>query len=102
DVADGGDLDLVDLRRVDGERTLDADAERLLSHRERLARACTLPLDDDALEDLRAAPRALDHLEVHAHGVAGLEGGEGAQLAGFELGDRVHRKVLSSTLARPR
>ena len=37
-VTAGGDLDLLDLRRVDRERALDADAERLLAHREGLTR----------------------------------------------------------------
>ena len=55
DVAAGGDLDLLDLRRVHGERALDADAERLLADGERLAGAVALALDDDALEDLGAA-----------------------------------------------
>ena len=45
DVADRGDLDLLDLRRVHRERPLDADAERLLAHGERLARARALALD---------------------------------------------------------
>src|SRR4051812_36571201 len=39
DVADRGDLDLVDLRRVHGERALHPHPEGLLAHRERLARA---------------------------------------------------------------
>src|SRR5689334_23563959 len=51
-VTDLDDLDLLDLRRVQRERPLDADAERLLADRERLARAGALALDDDALEDL--------------------------------------------------
>ena len=55
------------------ERPLDADAERLLAHGERLAHPGALALDDDALEDLDAAALALDHLEVDAHGVSGLE-----------------------------
>ena len=56
-----------------GERPLDADAERLLAHGEGLAHARALALDDDALEDLDTAALALDHLEVHADGVARLE-----------------------------
>ena len=65
----------LDLRRVHGERALDADAEGLLADGEGLAHALALALDDDALEDLGAAARALDHLEVDADAVAGLEGG---------------------------
>ena len=73
DVADRLHLDLLDLRRVHGERPLDPDAERLLADGERLAHAGALALDDDALEDLDAAALTLDHLEVDANGVARLE-----------------------------
>jgi len=73
DVADRLHLDLLDLRRVERERALDADAERLLADGERLPHACTLALDHDALEDLDAAALSLDHLEVDADGVSGLE-----------------------------
>src|ERR1700685_1997700 len=48
-VADGAHLDLVDLRRMERERALDADAERVLPHREGLTRAGALSLDDDPL-----------------------------------------------------
>ena len=69
-VAARGDLDSLDLRRVQRERSLDADAEGLLAHGERLARAVALALDRDALEDLGAPAGALDHEEVHAQAVA--------------------------------
>ena len=72
----GGDLELLDLRRVQRERPLDADAEGLLADGEGLARARALALEDDALEDLGAAAVALDHLEVDAHAVARGEGGK--------------------------
>ena len=75
DVAAGGDLELLDLGRVQRERPLDPDAERLLADGEGLARAAALALDHDALEDLGAAAVALDDLEVHAHAVAGGEPG---------------------------
>jgi hypothetical protein len=58
---------------VERERPLDTDTERLLADGERLANAGPLALDDDALEDLDAAALTLDHLEVDAHRVAGLE-----------------------------
>jgi hypothetical protein len=58
---------------VEREGSLDADAERLLADGERLAHACALALDDDALEDLDATALAFDDLEVHAHGIAGFE-----------------------------
>ena len=45
DVAAGGDLDLLDLRRVHRERALHADAEGLLADREGLAHALALALD---------------------------------------------------------
>jgi hypothetical protein len=61
------------------------DPERLLAHGERLPHAGALALDDDALEDLDAAALSLDHLEVHPHGVAGLEDRQvGSQLALLE------------------
>ena len=84
DVAAGGDLDLLDLRRVHRERALDADAEGLLADREGLAHAFALALDHHALEDLRAAPRALDDLEVDLDAVPGLEAGDAAQLRALE------------------
>jgi hypothetical protein len=70
---------------VERERPLDTDAERLLADRERLTHARALALDDDALEDLDAAALSLDHLEVDANRVAGLELGQvRPQLALFE------------------
>jgi hypothetical protein len=64
----------------------------------------TLALDDDALEDLRAATRALDDLEVDANAVAGLEVGLRAELFTLELldygghqrGARTGRKTRTS------
>ncbi len=70
---------------MERERSLDADAERLLADGERLANAGPLALDDDALEDLDSAALPLDHLEVDAHGVAGLEPRQvGSQLSLLE------------------
>src|SRR3954451_16053350 len=90
-VAAGRDLDALDLRRVQRERALHADAEGLLAHREGLAHALALALDDNALEDLRASARALDDLEVHLQAVAGLETGDAAQLCALEgIDDRAH------------
>ena len=86
-VTAGGDLDALDLRRVHGERALHADAEGLLADREGLAHPLALALDDDALEDLGAAARALDDLEVDADAVAGLEGGDAAELRALEAVD---------------
>src|SRR6476646_7014236 len=101
DVADRGDLDLLDLRRVERERPLDADAERLLAHRERLARAGSLPLEHDPLEDLHPPASALDDLEVHAHGVARLEARHVAQLSALEvLDDVAHGKRAGRPTAK--
>src|SRR5205085_11460791 len=47
DVTAGDDLDLVDHRRVHGERALDTGAEADLADGERLANPATLPADDD-------------------------------------------------------
>ena len=79
---------------MERERPLDPDAEGLLAHRERLARAGALPLDDDALEDLHAPALSLDDLEVDAHGVPRLELGDAlAQLSALEcLDDLAHKK----------
>jgi hypothetical protein len=68
-----GDFQLLDLRGVQGEGSLDPDSEGLLTDRERLPGAASLALDDDSLEDLGALPVSLDHLEVHAHAVASAE-----------------------------
>src|SRR6185503_1996020 len=101
DVADRGDLDLLDLRRVERERPLDADAERLLAHGERLARAGSLPLEHDPLEDLHPPASALDDLEVHAHGIARLEARHVAQLSALEvLDDVAHRKRAGRPTAK--
>ena len=83
-VAARGELDALDLRRVHREHALHADAEGLLAHGERLARAVALALDHDALEDLHAAARALDHLEVHLDAVARREVGNAAQLRALD------------------
>src|SRR5262249_21738269 len=81
---DGLHLDLVDLRRVQRERALDAHPERVLADGERLADARPLPLQDDALEDLDPLARALDDAELHANGVARLATGDLTHLAGLD------------------
>src|SRR4051812_6730428 len=87
DVTAGRDLDLLDLRRVQRERALDADAEGLLAHGEGLADPLALALDDHALEDLRTTPRALDDLEMDLDAIPGLEAGDAAQLSALERVD---------------
>ena len=92
-VAAAGHLDLLDLRRMQRERALHADAEGLLADGERLAGAAALALDHDALEDLGPAARALDDLEVDAHAVARLEGGHAAQLGALDaVDDAAHER----------
>src|SRR5215207_605243 len=86
-VAASGDLDALDLGRVQGERALDTDAEGLLADGEGLAHPLALALEDDALEDLRTAARTLDHLEVDADPVAGLKSGHPAELRALEVVD---------------
>src|SRR4051794_40260918 len=87
DVAAGGDLDPLDLRRVQRERALDADAEGLLAHGEGLADALALALDDHALEDLGPPAGALDDLEVDLHAVTGGEAGNAAELRALQCVD---------------
>jgi len=69
------------------ERALDSDSERLLAHREGLAYARALALDDDPLEDLGSPAGPLDHLEVHADPVAGLEDGHSPELGTLDAFD---------------
>ena len=96
-VSAGGDLEFLDLRRVQRERPLDADAEGLLADRERLARARALALEDDALEDLGAAAVALDHLEVDAHAIARVEAGKTLpQLAPLDAVDHAAHRFLAT------
>src|SRR3954452_18385398 len=103
DVAAGGDLDLLDLRRVHGERALHADAERLLADGERLAHAVALALDHHALEDLRTATRALDDLEVDADAVARVEAGNPPQLGALKgVDDGAHGKEKGAEIGSAR
>src|SRR4051794_28604526 len=74
DIAHAVELDLADDRRVHRERALDADAEAHLADGEGLAHARALAADHDALEDLQALARALDHAHVDLDGVARVEG----------------------------
>src|SRR5207237_5707910 len=61
--------------------------------------ALSLPLDADAFEYLDAAAGALDHLEMHADGVAGLELGHLAALAVLDVLDHGHGSSSSSSEA---
>jgi hypothetical protein len=61
-----------------------------------------LTLDDDALEDLRAAASALGDLEVDPDAIPGLEGRDAAQLCALEVvdhgahGQRRRARVVAS------
>ena len=103
DVAAAGDLDPLDLRRVDRERPLDADAERLLADGERLADAGALALEHRALEHLRTAAGALDDLEVDLDAVPRVEVGDAfAQLLALEiLDDLAHGNKRARGPQRP-
>src|SRR4051794_1286781 len=92
DVAAGDDLDPLDDRGVHREGALHSDAEADLADGEGLADPTALAPDHDALEDLDAGAVALDHADVHLHGVAGTELGDvGAQRVGVECVQGVHR-----------
>ena len=86
-------LDALDLRRVHREHALDADPEGLLAHGEGLTRAVALALDHDPLEDLDAAARPLDHLEVDAHAVARREARNAAQLRALDVCDDAAHEI---------
>ena len=58
---------------MDRERPLDADAERDLADRERLAQSSVLAADHHALEHLYPLATPLHHPDVHLHGVAWAE-----------------------------
>src|ERR1700694_3267997 len=91
-IAAGGDVDVVDVRRVDGERPLDANAVAFLADGEGLTDAPALPANDDTLEDLDAFLGTLDHLDMHINGVAGAEGRDVvAQRRLVDEVQRVHR-----------
>src|ERR671911_1329461 len=92
DVAASHALDLVDHRCMQWKGALDADAEAHLADGERLTYTRALAADHDALEDLDAAPAALDDLDVDLEGVAGTERGNVvAQAGGVDGVQGVHR-----------
>ena len=87
DVTASGDLDLLDLRRMQRERALDAYSKGVLADGEGLARPVALALDHDTLEDLGAAASALDHLEVDTQAVASVELRNSAELCALQAFD---------------
>src|SRR3954451_8596695 len=72
-VTAGHPLDVVDDRRVHGERPLDAYPEADLADREGLAHPAALAADDNALEDLDPLAVALANPHVDLDGVTGTE-----------------------------
>src|SRR5690606_2657009 len=100
-VTAGDDLDVVDDRAVQGERTLDPHAEADLANRERLAHTATLATDHDALEHLHTLAVALDHVDVDLDGVAGAEVGDVvAKARGVNGVQGVHRVLLAFATGR--
>jgi hypothetical protein len=100
-VADRADLDLLDLRRVDREHVRSTptpnDCLRTVnvSRTPAPCRLITIP----SKTCTRGA--ALDHLEVHAHGVARLEARHVAQLGALEvLDDVAHGKRAGRPTAK--
>src|ERR1700720_389116 len=67
------DGDLADGRAVGLEHALDTLAVRDLAHRERGVESAVTARDHDALVRLHTLTVAFHHLDLHHHGVAGLE-----------------------------
>src|ERR1700719_3204426 len=72
-VAAALDGDLADGRAVGLEHALDALAVRDLAHRERGVESAVAARDHDPLVRLHTLTVAFHHLDLHHHGVAGLE-----------------------------
>lgn len=67
------DLNLLQVRGVYREGTLNTDTEGNLADRERLTDAVTLTTNDEASEDLGTGNRTLDNLDVYVEGIARTE-----------------------------
>src|SRR5439155_22027067 len=102
DLGGAQDLDRVDDRRVEGEDTLDALAERDLPDRERRARAAPVHADHHALEHLDALLVALAHLDVNFHGVTRLDRRAFRQLPTLDGLYRSHFYSFSAGSPAPR
>src|SRR5438067_10632426 len=87
------DLDLLETRRVDEERALDADAARDPTDGDLLIESSAADPEDGALVVLEPFAVAFDHAHGQAHGVPGPDLGEvGLELVGGKrLQDVVHR-----------
>lgn len=73
DLAAADDLDLLDLRRVNREGTLDTHTEADLADGEGLTVRSTMTAGDDALEHLGTLASTLDDLVVDLDGIADVE-----------------------------
>lgn len=90
------DLELGDLRGVNREGTLDADAIGDLADREGLARTGTLETDDVALEDLDALAITLLDAVVHLDVVADQDARHVlADLLTLDCADVIHDRFLT-------
>src|SRR5438309_11243346 len=87
------ELDLLDARRVDHERALDADAARDPADGDLLIDAAVAHAEHGALEVLKALAVPFDDPHADAHGVSGPDLGEiGLQLlSGKRVQEVVHR-----------
>src|SRR6478735_1772181 len=91
DVAEGDQLDVVDVRGMHRKGALDADAEADLADREGLADAATLSPNDVTGEHLDPGAGALDDLHVHLDRVTGPEVRDvGPQRGGIQRVKGVH------------
>ena len=61
---------------MNGEGTLNTNAEGNLTDGEGLPNACTLAANDEALEDLDTVGLTFNDLNVNVQGVTGAEGGD--------------------------
>ena len=103
DVAQRGDLDLGDRRRVHREGPLHADPETHLADGERLLDAAPLAPHDGALEHLHPLAVALDDPDVDLDGVAWAELGDVvAQAVAVDRFGGVHERRPSVTPAQCR
>ena len=90
------DLDLVDPRAVDLERSLDADAAGDPADGNRASDPATAEAHDGPLEDLDALAVAFDDLGRHLDRVPGSDLRQvGAKLVGDDLVEHVHGRSCS-------
>lgn len=102
DIALTGDLDLVDLRGVHREGTLNADREADLTDGERLANAMTVTTDHVALEHLDTLTITLGDALVNLNVIANVEFGEiGLDLLLLDCANDIHCLFLLICSVKP-